>query len=132
MKKAYVVVHVDTGQSVEARFPDFPDLRVAGDRLADTIFSAPHVLQRHIEQLLRDGVPVPEPTTPDVWALYGRYPESLIGFAEVETDQGTEEVAADEALDEEIRRDAQGGVHREEDAVEIVRAYRREKTTSSA
>ena len=86
MKKIYVVVHVDTGQGVEASFPDFPGLTVPGDRLADTIFSAPLVLQRHVEQLLGDGVPVPEPTTPDIWAIYGRHPESLIGFAEVETD----------------------------------------------
>jgi hypothetical protein len=122
LKKTYVVIHVDTGQSVEAWFPDFPNLRVPGDRLADTIFSAPLVLQRHVEQLLGDGVPVPEPTTPDIWATYGRHPESLIGFAEVETDQAGEEVAADEALDEEISRDVQRSGYQEEDAVEIVRA----------
>lgn len=132
MKKTYVVVHVDTGQGVEASFPDFPGLTVPGDRLADTIFSAPLVLQRHVEHLSGDGVPVPEPTTPDIWAIYGRHPESLIGFAEVETGQAGEEVAADEALDEEIRRDAQRSGYREEDAVEIVRTYRRERATSPA
>ena len=132
MKKTYVVIHVDTGQRVEVSFPDFPGLTVPGDRLADTIFSAPLVLQRHVEQLLGDGVPVPEPTTPDIWAIYGRHSESLIGFAEVEIDQAGDEVAADETLDEEIRRDAQRSGYREEDAVEIVRAYRRERATSPA
>ena len=132
MKKTYTVVHVDTGQGVEAWFPDFPGLTIPGDRLADTIFSAPPVLQRHVEHLLGDGVPLPEPTTPDIWAIYGRHPGSLIGFAEVETDRADAEVAADEALDEEIRRDVQRSGYREEAAVEIVRAYRREKATSSA
>ena len=130
MKKTYVVIHVDSGQSVEASFPDFPGLTVPGDRLADTILTASLVLQQHVEQLLGDGVSVPEPTTPDIWAIYDRHPESLIGFAEVETDQAVEEVAADEALDEEIRRDAQRGGYREEDAVEIVRTYRQERATS--
>ena len=63
MKKTYTVVHVDTGQGVEAWFPDFPGVTLPGDRLADTIFSAPLALRRHVEQLLRDGSPVPEPTT---------------------------------------------------------------------
>lgn len=132
MKKTYVVIHVDTGQSVEASFPDFPSLTVPGDRLADTIFTAPLVLQQHVEQLSGDGMSVPEPTTPDIWTIYGRHPESLIGFAEVEIDQAGDEVTADEALDEEISRDAQQSGHREEDAVEIVRAYRRERATSPA
>ena len=86
MKKTYTVVHVDTGQGVEAWFPDFPGVTVPGDRLADTIFLAPLALRRHIEQLLRDGSPVPEPTTPDVWAIHRRNPEALIGFAEVEVE----------------------------------------------
>lgn len=127
MKKTYVVVHVDTGQGVEASFPDFPGLTVPGDRLADTIFSASLVLQQHVEQLLGDGLPVPDPTTPDVWAINRRHPEALIGFAEVETDEAGSEITEDEALDEEIRRDALGSGYREEDAVEIVRQHRRGK-----
>ena len=86
MKNTYTVVHVDTGQEVEAWFPDFPGVTVPGDRLADTIFSAPLALRRHVEQLLRDGSPVPEPTTPDVWAVHDRNPEALIGFAEIEVE----------------------------------------------
>jgi hypothetical protein len=130
LKKTYTVVHVDTGQGVEAWFPDFPVLTVPGDRLADTLFSAPLVLQRHVDRLRRDGSPVPEPTTPDIWALHDRHPESLIGFAEVEVDQTGEEIAEDAALDDEINRDARKSGYREEDAVEIVRSYRREKALS--
>jgi len=91
LKKTYTVVHVDTGQGVEAWFPDFPGLRVTGDRLADTLFSAPLVLRRHADQLRRDGQSVPEPTTPNLWAIHERHPEALVGFADVETSHGQEE-----------------------------------------
>lgn len=104
MKKTYTVVHVDAGQGVEAWFPDHPRLTVPGDRLADTVFSAPLVLQRHVDQLRGDGLPVPEPTTPDIWSIHDRHPEALIGFAEVETGQTDDEIAEDEALDDEINR----------------------------
>lgn len=102
-----------------------------GDRLADTLFTAPLVLQRHVAQLREDGSPVPEPTTPDIWAIHGRHPDALIGFVEVEVDQ-TGGIAEDEALDEEISRDARKSGHREEDAVEVVRNFRREKPPSPA
>jgi len=128
LKKAYTVVHVDTGQVVEAWFPDFPGLTVTGDRLADTLFSAPLELQRHVGQLRRDGMPVPEPTTPDLWAIHDRHAEALVGFADVEVDQVADEIAEDEALDEEIGRDMRESGYREEDAVEVVRQYRREKS----
>lgn len=128
MKKTYTIVHVDTGQGVKAWFPDFPGLTVPGDRLADTLFTAPVVLRRHVEQLRRDRVPLPDPTAPDLWAIHDRHPEALIGFADVETDQAGEELADDEAPAEEISRDAQGSSYREEDAVEIVRQYRRDKS----
>lgn len=73
MKKTYTVVHVDAGQGVEAWFPDCTGLRVPGDRLADTIFSAPLVLQRHVARLWGDGSPVPEPTPPAVWAIHDQF-----------------------------------------------------------
>jgi hypothetical protein len=127
LKKTYTVVHVNTDQGVEAWFPDFPGITVSGDRLADTLFTAPLVLQRHVEQLGRDRMLAPEPSTPDLWAIHDRHPEALVGFAEVETDQATDETAQDEVLDEEISRDVRKSGYREEDAVEIVRRYRREK-----
>ena len=130
MKKTYTVVYVDTGQVVEAWFPDFPGLTVTGDRLADTLFSAPLELQRHVSQLRRDGKPVPEPITPDIWAIHDEHAAALVVFADVETDQAADDIAEDEALDEEIGRDALKSGYREEDAVEVVRQYRREKGTA--
>lgn len=127
MKKTYTVVHIDTDQGVEAWFPDLPGLTVPGDRLADTLFTAPLALKRHIEQLRRDRMPVPEPTTPDIWAIHERHPTALVGFADVVTDQTNDDEASDEALDEEISRDVQRSGYHEEDAVEIVRQHRRDK-----
>jgi hypothetical protein len=108
--------------------PDFPWLTVPGDRLADTLFTASLVLQRHVALLSRDRVALPEPTTPDFWAIHDRHPAALIGFAEVDTDRIDDEVAEDEALDEEISRDVQQSGYTEDDAVEIVRRYRQEKS----
>lgn len=127
MKKTYTVVHVDTGQGVEAWFPDFPGLTVPGDRLADTLFTAPLALQRHVAQLSQDRVTWPEPTTPDLWAIHGRHPEALVGFAEIDADGSDSEVVGYEALDEEISRDARKSGHTEGDAVEIVCKYPQEK-----
>ena len=127
MKKTYTVVHIDRDHGVEAWFPDFPGLTVPGDRLADTLFTAPLVLQEHVSQLRRDRLPVPEPTTPDLWAIHGQHASALVGFASVETDEAANEIAEDETLDKEIGRDARKSGYREDDAVEIVRQYRREK-----
>lgn len=82
LKKAHVVIHLDTGDTVKAWFPDFPGFVVLGDRLADTIFNAPLALQQHIAQLRERGEPVPEPSTPDLWNIYAEYPTALIGFVE--------------------------------------------------
>lgn len=83
------------GSGGEAWFPDFPSLTVSGDRLADTLLSAPFALRRHVEHLRGDGLAVPEPTTPDISAIHGRQPEALVGFAEVETGQAGEEILED-------------------------------------
>jgi len=98
LKKTYTVIHVDTDRGVEAWFPDFPGLTVLGDRLADTLFAAPLMLQRHVEQLQRDRLPVPEPTTPDLWAIHDRQPTALVGFADVEIDKTNDEIGDLEAL----------------------------------
>jgi hypothetical protein len=66
--------------------------------------------------------------TPDIWAVYGRHPEALIGFAGVETGQASKEIAEDEALDDGISRSPARCGYREEDTVEVVRRHRREKS----
>lgn len=79
-KKVYIIVHVDAKDGVQAWFPDFPGLIVPGDRVSDTLFYGSYALQAHVDKLREKGLPVPEPTSPDVWAIYEQHPEALIGF----------------------------------------------------
>jgi len=67
--------------------PIFPGLTIPGDRLADTLFYGPYALREHIEELIQSGLPVPEPTTPDSWAIHDKHPEALVGFVEVDVDR---------------------------------------------
>lgn len=83
LKKAYITIHVDSGKGVTALFPDFPNLIVPGDRLADTLCTASLVLKQHIDRIKEQGLTIPEPTTPDIWSVYAEHPTALIGFSEV-------------------------------------------------
>lgn len=84
----YTVVHVDTGQSVEAFFPDFPGVTIKGDRLADTITLAPATLQRHVDEMMRDGRTPPEAEAINLWELYQSRPQALVGFVRVMVRKG--------------------------------------------
>lgn len=88
MRRTYVVSHADTGPNIKAWLPDFPGFSVPGDRWTDTLTMVPLLLERHVEGMTRRGEPLPEPTTPDLWAIHAEYPEALIGFVEVETGEG--------------------------------------------
>ena len=84
MRRTYIVIHVDNGSSVKAWLPDFPGVTLPGDRLSDTITLMPLLLERHVKEMSGRGERLPEPTTPDLWAIYAEHPEALIGFVEVE------------------------------------------------
>lgn len=88
MRRTYIVIHADTGAFIKAWFPDFPGFSVPGDRWTDTLTMVPLLLERHVEEMTRRGEPLPEPTAPDLWAVHTEYPQALIGFVEVETDEG--------------------------------------------
>lgn len=88
MRRAYVAIHVDDGVSVKAWLPDFPGLSLAGDRLSDTLTQMPLMLERHVKEMRGRGEDLPEPTAPDLWAIYAEHPEALIGFVEVEAGEG--------------------------------------------
>jgi hypothetical protein len=88
LRRAYVAIHVDDGSSVKAWLPDFPGLTLPGDRLSDTLTLMPLLLERHVGEMRGRGENLPEPTTPDLWAIYAEYPLALIGFVEVEAGEG--------------------------------------------
>lgn len=88
MRRVYVAIHVDDGSSVKAWLPDFPGLSLAGDRLSDTLTQMPLLLERHVKEMRGRGESLPEPTTPDLWAIHVQYPDALVGFVEVEAGGG--------------------------------------------
>lgn len=83
MEKIYIVIHEDSGQEVRAWFPDFPSLTVLGDRLSDTLTTAPLVLQQHLDEMKQRGEQPPLPSTPSLWKVYVAHPTALIGFVRV-------------------------------------------------
>ncbi len=85
--RTYVVVHYDAGDYAKVWFPDFPDLVVNGYSLNDTTTMAPVLLERHVNETRRQSQSLPTPTTPDIWKIYAKYPDALIGFVEIEIDQ---------------------------------------------
>lgn len=88
MCKAYVAIHVDDGSSVRAWLPDFPGLTLPGDRLSDTLTLMPLLLERRVREMRGHGESLPEPTTPDLWAIYAEHPLALISFVDVEVAEG--------------------------------------------
>jgi hypothetical protein len=84
LRRAYVAIHVDDGSSVKAWLPDFSGLSLAGDRLSDTLTQMPLLLERHAKEMRGRGESLPEPTTPNLWAIHAQYPDALVGFVEVD------------------------------------------------
>jgi predicted RNase H-like HicB family nuclease len=85
VRTTYIVIHDDSGQSVKAWLPDFPGVTLPGDRLSDTLTVMPMVLQQHVDEMIRRGETLPEPTIPNLWDIHAKHPDALIGFAEVVT-----------------------------------------------
>jgi predicted RNase H-like HicB family nuclease len=67
--KTYIVIHDETVDVITAFCPDFPGVRVPGDRWSDTLTMMPIVLQQHVDKMLRRGETLPTPTVPDLWEL---------------------------------------------------------------
>lgn len=88
MRRTYVVIHVDDGSAVRAWLPDFPGLMLPGDRLSDTLTLMPLLLERHVDEMRGRGESLPEPTTPDLWAIYAEHPLALISFVDIEVAEG--------------------------------------------
>jgi HicB_like antitoxin of bacterial toxin-antitoxin system len=85
MRRTYVAIHDDSGQSVKAWLPDFPNVTVPGDRLSDTLTTVPMVLQRHVDEMLKRGETLPEPSVPDLWDVHAKHRDAIISFADVDT-----------------------------------------------
>jgi predicted RNase H-like HicB family nuclease len=58
-----VVIHKDRGSSYGVTVPDLPGCFSAGDTLDDAVRNAREAIEMHLEGLIEDGLPVPEPTS---------------------------------------------------------------------
>jgi predicted RNase H-like HicB family nuclease len=57
------LIHKDAGSDFGVSFPDFPGVVTAGTTLDDARAMAEEALAFHVEGLLDDGEPIPEPST---------------------------------------------------------------------
>lgn len=61
-------LHKDRGSDFGVSFPDFPGCITAGRTLEDAHRMAAEALSLHIEGMIEDGEPIPEPSTLDALA----------------------------------------------------------------
>lgn len=57
------IVHKEPSSDFGISFPDFPGCISAGETLAEAAALAQEALQAHIELMVEDGEPIPEPMT---------------------------------------------------------------------
>jgi predicted RNase H-like HicB family nuclease len=63
MRNYIGLIHKDTDSDFGVSFPDFPGVATAGTTLDDARAMAEEALAFHVEGLLQDGEPIPEPST---------------------------------------------------------------------
>jgi predicted RNase H-like HicB family nuclease len=59
------LVHKDEGSSYGVSFPDFPGCITGGDTLDEAAKEAPDALGFHIRGMMKDGEPIPAPSSLD-------------------------------------------------------------------
>ncbi|MDX8501934.1 type II toxin-antitoxin system HicB family antitoxin [Mesorhizobium sp. VK4C] len=62
MRRYVAVIHKENDSDFGVSFPDFPGVVTAGPTVAEACELAEQALAFHVEGLLEDGEPVPEPT----------------------------------------------------------------------
>lgn len=63
MKQYIALIHKEPGSDYGVSFPDFPGVISAGRTLDETRAMAQEALEFHIEGLVEDGEPIPEPSS---------------------------------------------------------------------
>ena len=63
MRQYIGIVHKDPSSDFGVSFPDFPGCISAGETLAEAAALAQEALLGHIELMVEDGEPIPEPMT---------------------------------------------------------------------
>jgi predicted RNase H-like HicB family nuclease len=63
MRNYIGLIHKDADSDFGVSFPDFPGVATAGDTWDDARAMAEEALALHVEGLLEDSEPIPEPST---------------------------------------------------------------------
>jgi predicted RNase H-like HicB family nuclease len=61
--KRYAIVVEDAGTNLAAYVPDLPGCVATGDTVEEVEASIREAIQLHLEGLIEDGMPVPEPSS---------------------------------------------------------------------
>ncbi len=61
--KRYAIVVEDAGENWSAYVPDLPGCIATGDTKAETIVLIREAIEMHIEGMVEDGLPIPEPSS---------------------------------------------------------------------
>lgn len=84
-----VVIHKDPASDYGVTVPDLPGCFSAGSKIAEAMAMAKEAVSLHIEGLIADGEPVPEPSQLDEIVLNPEFAGGI--FAIVEVDDGHED-----------------------------------------
>jgi predicted RNase H-like HicB family nuclease/predicted DNA binding CopG/RHH family protein len=77
MAEYIAFIHKDAGSDFGASFPDFPGAVTAAATLEELRGQAEEVLALHIEGMVEDGEPIPDPATLDVAAQHPDYRDAV-------------------------------------------------------
>jgi len=61
--KRYAIVIEDAGTNLAAYVPDFPGCIATGNTIEELELSIREALEMHIEGMIEDGLPIPEPSS---------------------------------------------------------------------
>lgn len=81
MKHYIALVRKDVGSEFGVEFPDFPGCISAGATLDEAARGAAEALELHVEGLIEDGTPIPEPSSLDDIDVTGAVP-TLVALPE--------------------------------------------------
>jgi predicted RNase H-like HicB family nuclease len=81
MAEYIALIHKDADSAYGASFPDFPGAVTAASTLEELRTEAEEVLGLHLEGMVEDGDPIPEPTSLDVIAGYPDYRDAVAVLA---------------------------------------------------
>ncbi|AZO12975.1 hypothetical protein EJ074_10490 [Mesorhizobium sp. M3A.F.Ca.ET.080.04.2.1] len=65
MRRYVGVIHKENNSDFGLSFPDFPGVVTAGRTIAEVHRLAESALAFHVEGLIEEGEPIPEPTSPE-------------------------------------------------------------------